>query len=71
MKSEFIENKEMIQQLIDGLTDRSDDVNLEERERLKEQIRNLEEKEADSQTRIAQLERQIFEQEHLTKKLNT
>ena len=74
MKSEFIENKEITQQLIDELTDRSDDLNLEERERLKEQIRNLEENEADSQRRIAQLEREIFEQdgriEHLTKKMS-
>ena len=74
MKNEFIENKEITQQLIDGFSDRSDDLNLEERERLKEQIKNLEENEANSQRRIAQLEKEIFEQdgriEHLTKKMS-
>ena len=71
MKCELIENKEITQQLIDGFGDRSVDLNLEEREKLKEQIRNLEENEADNQKRIAQLEEEVFGQdgriEHLTK----
>ena len=74
MKCELIENQEIAQQLIDGFADQSIDLNLEEREKLKEQIRNLQENEADSQKRIAQLEKEIFEQdgriEHLTKKMS-
>ena len=74
IKRNLIENQEIAQQIIDGFSDLSADFNLEEREKLEEQIKNLEKNEADNQKRIAQLEKEIFEQderiEELTKNLN-
>ena len=74
MKCELIQNQAITQQIIDRFSVRPIDLNVGEREELKEQIRNLEENEAYSQKQIAQLEGEILGQdkriEHLTKKVS-
>jgi hypothetical protein len=61
LKSDLIENKEMAQQMIDGITDQSVGLKSDERRNLEAQIKILEQNVTDNQRRIALLEEEISE----------
>ena len=62
LKNDLIKNKEIAQQMIKEINE-SVELNPEERGKLEEQIRELQENEADNQKRIAQLEKEILRQD--------
>ncbi len=69
LKRDLIKNKEIAQEMIKEINE-SVELNPKERRKLEEQIRKLEENEADDQKRFAQLEKEIFAQDSRIEKLS-